>query len=167
METKEYRHYDKSEWGDGPWQDEPDKIQWQDEGTGFPCLIVRNRGGALCGYVGVPESHPDFENGYDAVDVEVHGGLTFANFCTKDGEEAKHICHVPSLGEPHRVWWLGFDCSHAGDSSPAYDAKYREQSISCPWNESGFYEYRDIPYVKAQVARLARQLQTRSAERSV
>ena len=58
METLEYRTVDKSSWGLGPWMNEPDKKQWQDAETGYPCLIVRNNGGALCGYVGVPESHP-------------------------------------------------------------------------------------------------------------
>jgi hypothetical protein len=33
---------DKSSWGNGPWQTEPDKAQWQDEETGLPCLAVRN-----------------------------------------------------------------------------------------------------------------------------
>jgi hypothetical protein len=102
MKTIEYRHRDKSDWGEGPWQDEPDKRQWQDEATGLPCLVVRNRGGALCGYVGVPAGHPCFEVDYDDVygtynedytertsgplpDLEVHGGLTFSDFCAPDG----------------------------------------------------------------------------------
>lgn len=60
METIEYRTVDKSKWGDGPWQDEPDKKQWRDPETGLPCLIVRGPGGALCGYVGVPANSPAF-----------------------------------------------------------------------------------------------------------
>lgn len=60
METKEYRTVDKAGWGDGLWQNEPDKMQWQDEATGLPCLIVRGPVGALCGYVGVDERHPAF-----------------------------------------------------------------------------------------------------------
>lgn len=36
METLEYRTKDKSTWGDGPWQQEPDKKQWQDAATGLP-----------------------------------------------------------------------------------------------------------------------------------
>lgn len=42
----------------GPWDAEPDKVQWIDEETGLDCLIVRNRLGALCGYVGVGPDHP-------------------------------------------------------------------------------------------------------------
>lgn len=65
MEAREYRTKDKKAWGHGPWQDEPDKISWVDEATGLDCLIVRNHGGALCGYVGVPETHPLFGLGYN------------------------------------------------------------------------------------------------------
>ncbi len=31
METKEWRFIDKSKWGEGPWQSEPDKMQWLDK----------------------------------------------------------------------------------------------------------------------------------------
>ena len=60
----EYRFTDKSGWEQGAWQDEPDKVQWIDEETGLDCLIVRNPGGALCGYVGVAEGHSLFEVSY-------------------------------------------------------------------------------------------------------
>jgi hypothetical protein len=65
METKAWHSRDKSKWGPGAWQDEPDKMQWPDEATGLPCLIVRNRLGALCGYVGVPETHAAYGLNYD------------------------------------------------------------------------------------------------------
>lgn len=81
MQTIEYRHADKSTWGRGPWLTEPDKKQWQDQATGVPCLAVRNHSGAWCGYVGVPPGHPAHGKDYDSVDVEVHGGLTFADKC--------------------------------------------------------------------------------------
>lgn len=65
MQRIEYRTIDKSQWGEGPWQDEPDKIQWQDEETGLPCLIVRGHMGFLCGYVGVGPDHPGYGLNYD------------------------------------------------------------------------------------------------------
>lgn len=146
METKEYRTIDKSSWGRGPWMDEPDKIQFEDEQTGLPCLIVRNRWGALCGYVGVSEGHPAYSKHYDAVEVEVHGGLTYAAPCSVNADETKHICHLPDPGEPDHVWWLGFDCSHAGDLDPAH---------APVWHKD---QYRDIAYVKDQIRQLAQQL---------
>ena len=58
METIEYRTFDKTTWGDGPWQSEPDKRQWTDQATGLPCLIARSMLGCLCGYVGISPGHP-------------------------------------------------------------------------------------------------------------
>ena len=165
METKEYRTFDKSVWGDGPWLTEPDKMQWQDEATGLPCLIVRNTRvtGALCGYVGVAEGHPDFEKGYDNVEVEVHGGLTFAAFCTQSDDEGSHICHKPSPGEPDHVWWLGFDCSHSGDIAPAMEARYRKSPLGPTMYGAGWEEtYKGFGYVKAEVTRLAAQIHARA-----
>lgn len=53
---------DKSKWGKGPWQKEPDRMEW--EHKGLPCLIVRGPVGAWCGYVAVPPSHPWHGIGY-------------------------------------------------------------------------------------------------------
>lgn len=40
MQTIEYTTIDKSSWGNEPWQNEPDKKQWQDKATLLPCLVV-------------------------------------------------------------------------------------------------------------------------------
>jgi hypothetical protein len=147
METREYRTVDKSSWGPGPWQDEADKIQWQDEPTGLPCLVVRGPVGALCGYVGVSEGHPAFRKEYGSVDVECHGGLTFSDFCADAEDESSHICHVPAPGEPDHVWWFGFDCAHCWDLSPTM-AKFASHDA----------QYRSMSYVRGQCRELARQL---------
>jgi len=144
MKTQEWRFMDKSEWADGPWQKEPDKMQWTDEATNLPCLIVRNNGGALCGYVGVTADHPAFETQYSDVDVSCHGGLTFSEFCDPDSK----ICHDPDKGEPDRVWWLGFDCCHGGDYSP------RDFRLSF----TRWAKYRDLEYVRNECSKLAAQL---------
>ncbi|MFC4275540.1 hypothetical protein [Achromobacter aloeverae] len=151
MEYREYRTKDKSEWGDGPWQQEPDKIQFTDEATGLPCLIVRGPSGALCGYVGIAKGHQDFEKHYDAVPVECHWGLTFSDFCAETGDESKHICHRPEPGEPDHVWWLGFDCAHSGDHCPKYDRDLQTLGT-----------YRTVAYVKRQIASIASQLAERA-----
>lgn len=161
MQAIQYITIDKSNWQPGPWQSEPDKLQWPDPSTGLPCLMVRGPHGGWCGYVGVPEGHRYFGVGYDDVPVEAHGGLTFADHCQKTDHESKGICHVPDEGEPDHVWWLGFDCAHAGDMSPGSDSRLPEHLralISCPWNASGYEEYRDMDYVKAEVTKLAAQL---------
>jgi hypothetical protein len=153
METREYRTKDKSLWIRGEWDNEPDKVQFTDEDTGLPCLIVRGPSGALCGYVGVAEGHPYFQKEYDAVDVDVHGGLTFNGFCAPDADESKHICHVPSPGEPDHVWWLGFDCAHSGDICPSYAKPY-----GGPLGLSPHEQYRSFAYVKGEVRKLAQQI---------
>jgi hypothetical protein len=172
METKEYRTMDKSKWEPGPWQQEPDKVQWQDEATGLPCLIVRNSMGALCGYVGVAEGHPWFAMEYrrgkvlgcgdtcendwhyqctPAANVRVHGGITFSDFCQPHDDEASGICHLPAPGEPDRVYWFGFDCGHCNDLIPAWSGR----DIGRMFGPS---MYRDIDYVKDQVKHLAVQI---------
>ena len=50
--VEEYRTVDKSEWGPGPWQEEPDKAVWIDERTGLDCMIHRNRWARCAGTSG-------------------------------------------------------------------------------------------------------------------
>ncbi len=178
---RQYRTMDKRGWGTGPWQDEPDKIQWVDRATDLDCLVVRNHAGNWCGYVGLPVTHPwhgkgygasvlddqdggDWENSIDAM-VEVHGGLTYSAFCQEHGDEASAICHVAGPGRPEPVWWFGFDAGHSGDFSPQMHASL------CGMGKTGGYfgeyrvgvppygeEYRTVAYVRGQVALLAAQL---------
>jgi hypothetical protein len=146
MNMKTWNNTDKSEWASGEWVDEPDKAQWVS--SNLDCLIVRGPMGALCGYVGVPESHPMFEKDYNSADVEVHGGLTFANRCSPSPEgDHKGICHVEEGAANETVWWLGFDCGHAWDVIPRYDFTFGSDET-----------YRNFSYVKKEVEGLARQL---------
>lgn len=168
MTTREYTTVDKSSWPRGEWDGEPDKIQWRDEATGLPCLIVRSPLGALCGYVGVTNAHAwhgkdysdaigtcsdDCSDGYHyghAIDslIRVHGGLTFSDRCSPGEDESRGICHVPEPGEPDHVWWFGFDCGHHRDLVPGVDAGYRSYD-GC---------YKNISYVRREVTLLAAQL---------
>jgi hypothetical protein len=162
MLEQQWIFQDKSTWGDGPWQSEPDKMQWTDLATGLPCLIVRNHFGALCGYVGVSREHPAYGKEFDKVDAEVHGGLTFANRCSPS-EAVDAICHIPAPGEPDDVWWFGFDASHAFDLSPAMASMMAEIRRKMPAFEDGYddryrVEYRPLQYVKDECAALALQL---------
>lgn len=175
--AREWRHTDKSAWGDGPWQQEPDKVQWVDEATGLDCLIVRGPAGALCGYVGVPESHPWFGVEYGSCTVsesgqcgdengdggwcdhrpesliQVHGGLTFSDLCQEDAIEGHGICHIAEPGRPEKVWWFGFDCAHCYDLTP-------KPSPVPFWRDrrEADRSYRTREYVAQQCASLAVQL---------
>ncbi|MGH9001500.1 MAG: hypothetical protein ACRDYV_00060 [Acidimicrobiia bacterium] len=159
--------HDKSGWGPGPWQAEPDKVHWTDPDTTLDCLAVRNRFGAWCGYVGVPPGHPWHGRDYDDVPADVHYGLTYAATCQEGAAEGEGICHVPAPGRPVDVWWLGFDCAHAFDYSPALDA-LRQRATAGPalfdpdtaaaLDRMGARTvYRDLGYVVAECTHLAAQ----------
>lgn len=108
---------DKSNFGPGPWDGEPDRVEF--ESAGLPCLLLRGPSGIWCGYVAVPPGHRCHGWELDAdvlADIRVHGGLTYAAAC-----DGSRICHIPKPGDPADVWWLGFDCGHAGDYIPKYE----------------------------------------------
>lgn len=160
METKTYKTIDRKDWPSGEWDKEPDKIQWQNEATGLPCLAVRHPSlGHWCGYVGVQRGHPDHTKDYDDVNADVHGGLTFAGACNPKEDEATAICHVPDPGEPKDVWWFGFDCAHHQDASPGMTKVMRQVGIADhPFPGES---YKTLDYVKNECAELAVQLAQR------
>lgn len=134
------RKISRRNWGNGPWDTEPDRIEWRY--MGYPCLIVRNHLGALCGYVAVNPGHPWYGLSED-IQVKVHGGITFTGPCDSESP----ICHTPMPGEPDDVWWVGFDCAHGGDLVPSF-TKY------------GFYKndsYRTVEYVQSEIQQLVAQ----------
>jgi hypothetical protein len=118
MDPKLWTVIDKSDWGDGPWQDEPDKMEWRDPATGYPCILRRGPRGSLCGYVAVPTGHPlHGKSLYDVDDAPVHGGVTYAAPCVEEHDEMA-VCHIPLPGESDAVWWFGHDYSHGSDYTP-------------------------------------------------
>ena len=170
METLQYTWIDKSGWVAGPWQTEPDKVQWADPATGMPCLIVRSvASGALCGYVGVEKPHPFYGEGDIFADgvsaLEVNGGVTFVGPCQTGIEVDRGICHIPGEGETEDVWWIGFDCAHGWDISPYINTILARYSIATlsertldlpdPWNPT----YKTVAFVTQEVERLALQLE--------
>lgn len=125
-------------YGPGPWVGEPDRLEWRHRG--FPCLMLRGnpRLGAWCGYVGVPPGHPWY--GDSEPECAVHGSVTYASKC------AGHVCHVPQPGESDDVWWVGFDCGHAGDIVPGMQLE-----------PGGRDSYKTVAYVRAECEQLADQ----------
>jgi hypothetical protein len=141
----------KNEWGAGAWQDEPDHEDFRH--AGLPCILHRSMtSGGWCGYVAVPKGHPLHGVDYQDCDgrVDVHGGLTYGRACQEGGS----ICHVPLPGESADVWWLGFDCGHGGDLSPAMTARMPELQMYLDAT------YRTIEYAREQTKALAEQLKT-------
>lgn len=146
MSDRRAHAIDRTGWPSGPWDDEPDKVQWKTR-AGLPGLVVRNYMGVWCGYAGVPQGHSLYEVDYRNCEgsFDVHGGLTYSAHCMEDGP----ICHIPDPGEPDDVWWLGFDCAHAGDLVPRH-------LLHGWWVEDD--HYRDLAHVQEEVESLARQL---------
>lgn len=149
---------------DGVWMSEPDFMLWTCEETGYECIILRSTFSfSLCGYVGIPETHPLFSLHFNddvfseymrSGKFQAHGGLNFSS-------EAVFSDHI-SQNFTKSKWFFGFDCSHLGDFSPAMKANHKKLNIASPFlNElanSGMY--RDINYVKKEVISLAKQLKS-------
>jgi hypothetical protein len=80
------------------------------EASGYRCKVVLYEDSIgqmkwFCGYVGLPKSHPAAGKDYDDIEVDVHGGLTFA----KEGNDKD------ARWPDNNLYWVGFDCAHAGD----------------------------------------------------
>lgn len=84
----------------------------------FPMMTVSMEAGYANGYVAVPRDHPFFGKDYGDVDIEVHGGLTFAapgSNISKDLPETEVL--EGRLYDLDEDWWVfGFDTCHYSDS---------------------------------------------------
>lgn len=147
--SEQHQEYkaDRKGWPPGEWDNEPDRLDFIH--AGLSCMLLRGPVGSWCGYCGVPETHPAFGKKYDDVDVQVHGGLTYA------GECQGHICHVPEPSMPDKVFWLGFDTAHLGDASPGMMRLHEEYGFS---DLHGEESYKNMAYARMETERLAEQL---------
>lgn len=137
---------DKRDWGDGPWQNEPDLLMWIAKAPPhYRCQITRSFFGSLCGYVAIPPGHPAhgvyFADGrLRALGLPSHRGLSYSGEAT------------------HGHWVFGFDCGHGFDIQPAADARWLREMSAAPdagrpaWMRTA---YRDMPYVRGIVEQLA------------
>ena len=69
------------------------------KGHHLVCVFVHDH---RCGYIGLPQGHLLENKDYDEIDLEIHGGLTFASngfHFKKDGYN----------------YYIGFDCAHIYD----------------------------------------------------
>lgn len=157
---------DKSDWPQGPWINEPNKVHWIDEESGYDCLIRRTVCGALCGYVGIKENHSFYKKGHDLLNggVAVHGRLSYSDLCQED-EKVTGICHLSENED--KVWWFGFDCDHGYDLLPCRRPQHIDaihalyDTIDSLFNAELYANdqtYKDINYVKNEIKSLAKQL---------
>jgi hypothetical protein len=145
----------KNSWGAGPWQDEPDRLEWRDGSTGYICLIRRSEfGGHLCGYVGLPVGHPLVGKDLEKIDARAHEGLDYAGPCLNDLRQ--------TLPGPAVVYWFGFYCARADDILPALTnledmPKLRRVAEKANPAFRG-RTYRTLDYVRRRCEQLAQQL---------
>lgn len=161
-----------------PWDNEPNRKEW--EAHGLKCVIVRqDRSGHLCGYVGLPKSHPlhgvDYNTPHPALaaaltqrmgeptkDTDGFIAIFIAACKDSDAERATMDVALDVHGgvtysrdglhgyKGNDLWWIGFDCNHSGDFAP------RDTERGFTWRIGG--TYRDMAYVTEQTEGLARQL---------
>lgn len=147
VEVKLGTTIDKSKWGDGPWQNEPDAEEFVH--LGVRCLIRRHsRVGSFCIYVVVPEGHPwhGAHNRDEGItQIRVHGGITFTGTLDFYGD----------------VYLVGCDMNHGGDFAPGHDFVMRQLAESSldltdpePFDTRKL-KYKTIDYVRDEVKELA------------
>jgi hypothetical protein len=92
------------------------RLEIKGEHAGFEFNVVHNDRAVRCGYIRVLRGHPWFE--CSNPDVEVHGGVTYANYGRN--------CDTHAGSDE---WWLGFDCGHLGDAAdPSFPGTSRARS---------------------------------------
>ena len=114
---------------------EGDELQWDytcSNGVIIHCSIHRNGVKALCGYITLTKDSSLYGVGYDNLNIQVHGGLTYDGY---DKDEN---------------WVIGFDCAHHGDLTPYFllNGEYY-------FGQRGIY--RDMEYVKSECESMAEQ----------
>jgi hypothetical protein len=84
------------------------------------------------GYIGLPPRHPWYQNHYDTIDVNIHGGLTYSDH------------YMDKITYPS-VWWIGFDTNHCMDNryncTKAYvenETEYLKKQAVEAWNKCGY-----------------------------
>ncbi|KAL9658233.1 hypothetical protein ABK040_012492 [Willaertia magna] len=105
--------------------------------SGFKCWAKRAVYFHWCGYIQLPETHPDFGKSYDELgDINVHEELTYS-----DGNGV-----------------FGYDCAHYYDIVPVWTDIYGGAPSGAT--------YKDIEFVKNQLKEMAKQFLERS-EKSI
>jgi hypothetical protein len=153
---------DRSTWGEGEWQHEPDRVEWCDDITGLKCLARRGPVGAWCGYVGVPPGHPLYgaDNGKclrKPPCKDEDGELRYCEH-TIDNILTAHggITYSDTMSDVDKTtWWFGFDCAHAYDLAPTLEY----HRITTP-----SAVYRTLDYVMSNIESLALQIYISSDE---
>jgi hypothetical protein len=152
MEAVGKHKVDRTGWGEGAWDHEPDELYWRTK-AGLPGMIWRNMFGVLCGYVGVPNTFSSLGAADLDEALNVHGGITFTGPRPSPGTHcAKNWMRFFSAS------WIGFDCHHVDDYAPAFASKIPITYELSDIPNLCISNYRDLEYAKKEVESLAIQL---------
>ena len=108
------------------------------EYKGFPCVVLFQPMGFRCGYVGLPKGNKYYDRDYDGIDVNCHGGLTYARAYL-------------ALQTDNDTWWIGFDCAHCFDyydiaKLKEYYGEDKAKEIEELFRYLSEYPFRDLEY---------------------
>lgn len=106
--------------------------------AGLKAQVVATPMGHRCGYVLVPAEHPMFGKHYDDVEVDVHGGLTYAE--AEDG-----------------LWCFGYDCAHWDDAKDPEIMSDEQKKVFMNWPDTGG-TIKTLDFCVAECESLAKQL---------
>jgi hypothetical protein len=114
---------------------EGDELQWDytcNNGVIIHCSIHRNGVKTLCGYITLTKDSSLYGVGYDNLNIQVHGGLTYDGY------------------DEYENWVIGFDFAHYKDLTPYFllngEYDFEQRGI-----------YRDMEYVKSECESMAEQ----------
>jgi len=132
-------------WPSGEWDEEPDAVEWIE--NGWRCLIVRHGvNGHLNGYVGVPIGHAAHGLADNELNLQVHGGVTYAS----PNAPASWLDELTVVTTPG-LWWVGFDTGHLTDKSPGL-----ERFIGGVGSGG---TYKTVDYCRAEIVRMIYELE--------
>jgi hypothetical protein len=97
------------------------------------------------GYVAVQKGHPWYGVHYDYLNIYIHGGLTYSDWC--DGD------HFPPYVD--KGWWVvGFDTSHHGDSLkrwPKHEVERETKRLYLRALEVYQFPEKELVYIKGRI----------------
>lgn len=117
---------------------------------GFRCVIIGTKLGHRCGYIGIPTGHELYEVDYDSLQhIDIHGGWTWG----RSGSDGYPIDSEEDL------YWLGFDCGHAGDGKDfelikeLNEPDYAKTLIEIEEKYPTYGEVRTVEYLENEIRR--------------
>jgi hypothetical protein len=122
---------------------------WYEDGVRCAILSLYSY---FTAYLGVPHSHPLAGFSYDDINLDCHGGLTYAS------GESKVL--------PNDFYWYGWDYAHAGDynyyGDEAWQKKFSKQEYEKDWTFGEVeQEVKDVAYYFKRLINLSEKIKAK------